>query len=159
RCTRFESFAEKPRRSKLRQKSLETLVFWVWTCSRLDSLILTSHGLTMEHPMTTDLMTDEQKSIYKDYRAAKRHLKQGRDFADWMKIARGYDQARREAMRQAGTNQPQGPNYREEFTKIDRREKLIDRDPKTGKEFPSKEDRTYCIKVIENYAVPSYDPR
>ena len=49
--------------------------------------------------MTTDVMTDEQKTIYKDYRAAKRHLKQGRDFADWMKIARGYDQARREATR------------------------------------------------------------
>lgn len=108
--------------------------------------------------MTTDLMTDEQKSIYKDYRAAKRHLKQGRDFADWMKIARGYDQARREAMHRAGTNAPQGAAYREEFAKIDRREKLIDRDDK-GKEFPTPEDRTFCIKVIENYDTPSHDPR
>src|SRR5215831_14953472 len=98
--------------------------------------------------MTTDLMTDEQKTIYKDYRAAKRHLKEGRDFADWMKIARGYDQARREAMRRAGTNRPQGAAYRAEFAKIDRREKLIDRDDK-GNEFPTPEDRTFCIKVLE----------
>jgi hypothetical protein len=106
----------------------------------------------------TDIMTDEQKTIYKDYRAAKRHLKQGRDFADWMKIARGYDQARREAMHRAGTNTPQGAAYREQFAKIDRREKLIDRDDK-GKEFPTPEDRTFCIKVLENYDMPSYDSR
>jgi hypothetical protein len=103
-------------------------------------------------------LTAEQKTVYKDYRTAKTHLKQGRDFADWMKVARGYDQARREAMHQAGTNQPQGPGYREEFAKIDHREKLIDRDA-SGKEFPSREDRTYCIKVLENYDMPSYDPR
>jgi hypothetical protein len=104
------------------------------------------------------MLTTEQKTVYKDYRTAKTHLKAGRDFADWMKIARGYDQARREAMHQAGTNAPQGPAYREEFAEIDRREKLIDRDA-SGKEFPSREDRTYCIKVIENYDMPSYDPR
>jgi hypothetical protein len=75
-----------------------------------------------------------------------------------MKIARGYDQARREAMHRAGTNTPQGAAYREQFAKIDRREKLIDRDDKGG-EFPTKEDRTYCIKVLENYDMPSYDPR
>jgi hypothetical protein len=103
-------------------------------------------------------LTAEQKTVYKDYRTAKTHLKAGRDFADWMKVARGYDQARREAMHQAGTNQPQGPGYREEFAKIDRRERLIDRDT-DGKEFPSREDRTYCIKVLENYDMPSYDPR
>jgi hypothetical protein len=102
-------------------------------------------------------MTEEQKTVYRDYRAAKRHLKQGRDFADWMKIARGYDQARREAMHYAGTNNPQGAAYREQFARIDRREKLIDRDD--GKEFPTPEDRTYCIKILENYDMPSYDPR
>jgi hypothetical protein len=80
------------------------------------------------------------------------------DFADWMKIARGYDQARREAMHRAGTNAPQGAAYREAFAVIDRRERLIDRDDK-GREFPSKEDRTYCIKVIENYDAPGHDPR
>jgi hypothetical protein len=108
--------------------------------------------------MTATDMTDEQRTVYKDYRAAKRHLKQGRDFADWMKIARGYDQARREAMHRAGTNAPQGAAYREQFARIDRREKLIDRDDKGG-EFPTKEDRTYCIKVLENYDMPSHDPR
>jgi hypothetical protein len=52
-------------------------------------------------------LTTEQKTVYKDYRTAKKHLQAGRDFADWMTVARGYDQARREAMRQAGTNAPQ----------------------------------------------------
>jgi len=108
--------------------------------------------------VTADNITDEQRTVYKDYRAAKKHLKQGRDFADWMKIARGYDQARREAMHRAGTNKPQGAAYREQFARIDRREKLIDRDDK-GKEFPTPEDRTFCIKVLENYDMPSYDPR
>ena len=42
---------------------------------------------------------------------------------------------------------PQGAAYRAEFAKIDRREKLIDRDDK-GKEFPSPKDRTYCIMVL-----------
>src|SRR5262249_37801187 len=107
--------------------------------------------------MTND-PTDERKEIYKEYRTAKRNLKKGRDFFDWMKIARGYDQARREAMHRAGTNAPQGAAYREAFAAIDRREKLIDRDDK-GKEFPSPEDRTYCIKVLENYDMPSLDPR
>jgi DNA segregation ATPase FtsK/SpoIIIE-like protein len=106
----------------------------------------------------TDDPTDERKIIYKDYRAAKRHLKEGRDFADGMKIARGYDQARREAMHRAGTNVPQGAAYREEFAKIDRREKLIDRDDQ-GREFPDKEARTYCIYMLENYDAPSHDPR
>jgi hypothetical protein len=105
------------------------------------------------------LSNDERKSIYQDYRTAKKHLKAGRDFADWLKVARGYDQARREAMlRAGGINQPQGAAYREAFALIDRREKLIDRDD-NGKEFPSKEDRTYCIKLLENYDVPSIDPR
>jgi hypothetical protein len=108
--------------------------------------------------MTLAIVTDEMKAVYKDYRSAKKHLKQGRDFVDWMKIARGYDQARREAMRSAGTNRPQGSAYREELAKIDRREKLFDRDDQ-GKEFPTPEDRTYCIKVIENYDAPTEDPR
>jgi hypothetical protein len=99
-----------------------------------------------------------EEATYKEYRTAKKNLQKGRDFADWMKIARGYDQARREAMRLAGTNSPQGAAYREAFAQIDRREKLIDRDDK-GHEFPSKEDRTYCGKMIDNYDVPSYDPR
>jgi hypothetical protein len=102
--------------------------------------------------------TDEQKTIYQEYRTAKKNLKKGRDFLDWMKIARGYDEARREAMHRAGTNRPQGTAYREEFVKIDRREKLIDRDEQ-GREFPSPEDRTFCIKVIENYDTPNEDPR
>jgi hypothetical protein len=102
-------------------------------------------------------LSHDQISIYKDYRAAKRHLTKGREFADWLKVARGYDQARREAMARAGTNSPQGAAYREAFASIDRREKLIDRDD--GREFPSKEDRTYCIYVLENYDVPSHDPR
>jgi hypothetical protein len=101
---------------------------------------------------------DEQRAIYREYRAAKKHLKSGREFHDWMKIARGYDEARREAMHRAGTNSAQGSAYREEFAKVDRREKLIDRDAK-GREFPSPEDRTYCIKVLENYDAPSQDPR
>jgi hypothetical protein len=71
------------------------------------------------------------------------NCQKGRDFADWMKIARGYDQARREAMHLAGANAPRGAAYREAFADIDRREKLIDRDGK-GREFPSNEDRTYC---------------
>jgi hypothetical protein len=109
--------------------------------------------------MTLDTLTDEQRTVYKDYRSAKKHLQAGRDFADWMKVARGYDQARREAMQRAGNvNAPQGAAYREEFARIDRREKLIDRDDQ-GREFPTKEDRTYCIKVIENYDAPSYDTR
>lgn len=108
--------------------------------------------------MTTDNLITEQKNVYTEYRTAKRNLKKGRDFFDWMKIARGYDFARRAAMRAAGTNNPQGAAYREEFARIDRRERLIDRDDQ-GREFPSKEDRTYCIKVIENYDAPSYDPR
>src|SRR6516164_3260672 len=103
----------------------------------------------------TDDLTDEQVSVYKDYRSAKKNLKKGRDFADWMKVARGYDQARREAMHHAGSNTPQGAAYRTYFTRIDRRERLIDRDDK-GNEFPSKEDRSYCIKVIENYDMPGY---
>jgi hypothetical protein len=107
--------------------------------------------------MTTAL-TDDQRTVYKEYRTAKKHLTQGRDFDDWMKIARGYDQARREAMHRAGTNAPQGGAYREEFARIDRREKLIDRDDQ-GREFPTKEDRTYCIKVLENFDMPSEDPR
>ena len=107
--------------------------------------------------MTTNDLTFEAIT-YKEYRTAKRNLQKIRDFADWMKIARGYDQARREAMHSAGTNSPQGPAYREAFARIDRREKLIDRDDE-GYEFPSKEDRTYCIKVIENYDTPSHDPR
>jgi hypothetical protein len=111
----------------------------------------------MEHPMTLHDPTDEQKTIYKEYRIAKKNLQKGRDFLDWMKIARGYDEARREAMHRAGTNSPQGTSYREEFGKIDRREKLITRDH--GREFPSPEDRTYCIKVLENFDVPKEDPR
>jgi hypothetical protein len=99
-----------------------------------------------------------EATTYKEYRTAKKNLQKGRDFADWMKIARGYDQARREAMHSARANAPQGAAYREAFAAIDRREKLIDRDDK-GHEFPSKEDRSYCIKVIENYDVPSHDPR
>jgi hypothetical protein len=108
--------------------------------------------------MTTHHPTDEQKTIYSDYRVAKKNLKKGRDFIDWLKIARGYDEARREAMHRAGTNVPQGPTYREEFAKIDRRERLIDRDDK-GREFPTPEDRTFCIKVLENYDMPGHDPR
>jgi hypothetical protein len=108
--------------------------------------------------MTTTTLTDEQISIYKEYRSAKRELKRGRDFVAWMKIARGYDQARNEAMHHAGTNRPQGAAYREQFAKIDRREKLIERDDQ-GKEFPSPEDRTYCIKVLENYDAASADYR
>jgi hypothetical protein len=108
--------------------------------------------------MTAVDPTDERKTIYQEYRTAKRHLKKGREFIDWLKIARGVDEARREAMNRAGTNMPQGSAYRAEFTKIDRREKLIDRDDK-GREFPSPEDRTYCIKVLENYDMPSHDPR
>jgi hypothetical protein len=108
--------------------------------------------------VTLNTLTNEQKTVYKDYRNAMRHLKAGREFADWMKIARGYDQARREAMHRAGTNAPQGAAYREEFARIDRREKLIDRDDQ-GREFPTPEDRTYCIKLLENYDAPSYDPR
>jgi hypothetical protein len=61
---------------------------------------------------------------------AKKHLKMGRDFIEWMKIARGYDEARREAMERAGTNRPQGPPYQKAFAEIDRRENLIDRDEK-----------------------------
>jgi hypothetical protein len=99
-----------------------------------------------------------EETIYQEYRTAKRNLRKGRDFADWMKIARGYDQARNEAMRSAGTNVPQGAAYREAFARIARRERLIDRDDQ-GREFPTKEDRTYCIKVLENYDTPSYDPR
>jgi hypothetical protein len=34
-----------------------------------------------------------------------------------------------------------------------------DCDRNDGKEFPSPEDRTYCIKLLENYDAPSYDPR
>jgi hypothetical protein len=107
--------------------------------------------------MSADHLSLEE-TTYKEYRTAKKNLKKGRDFADWMKIARGYDQARREAMHRAGANAPQGAAYREAFAGIDRREKLIDRDDK-GNEFPSKEDRTYCGKLIENYDVPSHDPR
>jgi hypothetical protein len=107
--------------------------------------------------MTTNV-TDEQASIYQEYRTAKKNLKRGRDFIDWMKVARGYDQARREAMHHAGTNVPQGAAYREHISRIARREKLFDRDDE-GREFPSPEDRTYCIKVLENYDMPSYDPR
>jgi hypothetical protein len=107
--------------------------------------------------MTHDL-TDEQAVVYEEYRTAKKSLKKGREFTHWMKVARGYDQARCEAMRLAGTNTPQGAAYREHFARIDRREKLIDRDDK-GNEFPTKEDRTYCIKVLENYDMPSHDPR
>jgi hypothetical protein len=103
-------------------------------------------------------MSDERKTVYKEYRLAKSHLKSGRDFADWMKIARGYDQARREAMHRSGTNAPHGAAYAAAFAEIDRREKLIDRDP-SGKEFPTREDRTYCIYLLENYDAPSHDPR
>jgi hypothetical protein len=103
-------------------------------------------------------LSNEQISVYREYRTAKKHLKSAREFADWMKIARGYDQGRREAMHHAGTNSPQGGAYRHQFARIDRRENLIDRDEQ-GREFPTKEDRTYCIKVIENYDAPSYDPR
>jgi hypothetical protein len=108
--------------------------------------------------MTTHDPTDERKTIYKEYRTAKKNLKKGRDFIEWMKIARGYDEARREAMQRARTNQPQGPSYRKEFAEIDRRENLIDRD-ENGKEFPSGEERALCIRVLENYDAPSYDPR
>jgi hypothetical protein len=107
--------------------------------------------------MTTDL-TSEQVSVYKEYRAAKRNLKKGRDFADWMKIAHGYNQARREAMYLAGTNTPQGAAYREHFSRIARRERLIDHYDDDS-EFPTSEDRTFCIKVLENFDVPSHDPR
>jgi len=51
-------------------------------------------------------------------------VKKGRDFLDWMRWRAGYDEARREAMQRAGTNSPQGSAYREEFAKIDRRERL-----------------------------------
>lgn len=108
--------------------------------------------------MTPHGPTDERKLIYQEYRTAKRNLRKGRDFWDWMKIARGYDEARREAMHRAGTNTPQGTTYREEFTKIDHRERLIDRDEQ-GREFPSPEDRTFCIKVLENFDAPIFDPR
>jgi hypothetical protein len=112
--------------------------------------------------MTVNL-SNEQIDIYKEYRTAKRNLKKGRDFADWWKVMRGYDQARREAQQRAGgINRPQGARYREEFARIDRREKLIDRGvDEDGKpwEFPTPEDRTYCIKVLENYDAPSEDPR
>lgn len=108
--------------------------------------------------MTAQDSTDERKTIYKEYRAAKKNLKKGRDFIEWMKIARGYAEARREAMQRAGTNQPQGAAYQKEFAEIDRRENLIDRD-ENGKEFPTGEDRSYCIRVLENYDAPSYDPR
>ncbi len=104
-----------------------------------------------------------EETVYKEYRIAKRNLRKGRDFADWFKIMRGIDQARNEAMGLAGTNTPQGPLYRAAWAKIDKREKLIDRgrDEKTGKEweFPTPEDRTYCIKILENYDMPSHDPR
>jgi hypothetical protein len=105
----------------------------------------------------TDCGNTERNEIYKEYRTAKKNLRKGRDFHDWMKIARGYDEARREGMQKAGTNVPHGSAYREAFAKIDRREKLIDHDE--GREFPAPEDRTYCIKVLENYDMPSYDPR
>jgi hypothetical protein len=108
--------------------------------------------------MSADDTHTERDAIYKEYRTAKKNLKKGRDFFDWMKIARGYDEARREAMHRAGTNVPQGSAYRTEFAKIDRRERLIDRDD-GGKEFPSPEDRSYCIKVLENFDMPSHDPR
>jgi hypothetical protein len=116
----------------------------------------------MERPMTADSLTNEQIDVYRKYRTAKKNLRKDREFTDWLKIMRGYDQARSEAMRCAGTNTPQGATYREEFAKIARREKLIDHgvdDNGRRWQFPTKEDRTYCIKVLENYDVPSYDPR
>jgi len=112
--------------------------------------------------MTANSLTDEQIDVYRKYRTAKKNLRKDREFTDWLKIMRGYDQARSEAMRYAGTNTPQGATYREEFAKIARREKLIDHgvnDNGRPWQFPTKEDRSYCIKVLENYDVPSYDPR
>jgi hypothetical protein len=112
--------------------------------------------MTIDHPTL-------EETIYKEYRTAKRNLRKGRDFADWFKIMRGIDQARNEAMGLAGTNTPQGPLYRAAWAKIDKRERLIDRgrDEKTGKEweFPTPEDRTFCIKILENYDMPGHDPR
>lgn len=106
-------------------------------------------------------LSNEQVEQYKRYRTAKRNLRKVRDFADWLEIMRGYDQARSEAMRLAGTNTPQGAAYREQFAKIDKRERLIDRGDDNGRawEFPTREDRTYCVKVLENYDAPSHDPR
>lgn len=103
-------------------------------------------------------MSDERKTVYQEYRTAKRQLRSGREFIDWLKIARGYDQARREAMHRAGTNAPHGAAYSAVFAEIDRKERLIDRDTR-GREFPTREDRTYCVYVLENYDAPSHDPR
>ena len=103
----------------------------------------------MEHPIPPHGPTDERKLIYQEYRTAKRKpAGRAATSGDWMKIARCDDEARREATHRAGTNTPQGTTYREEFTKIDHRERLIDRDEQ-GREFPSPEDRTFCIKVLE----------
>jgi hypothetical protein len=91
--------------------------------------------------------------IYTEYRTAKKALRRGRDFNDWMKIAAGYAQARNEAMHRAGSNVPHGTAYREEFTKVANREKLFDREI-NGRQFPTAEDCSYCIKVFENYEMP-----
>jgi hypothetical protein len=93
------------------------------------------------------------KNIYSDYRAAKKALRRGRDFLDWMKIARGYEAARTEAMQRAHTNVPHGPLYREEFNKVANREKLFDHDIDDHK-FPTAEDCNYCIKMLNNYEMP-----
>jgi hypothetical protein len=63
---------------------------------------------------------------------------------------------RRSSKRGAGTNTPQGAAYREQFAKIDRREKLIDRDDK-GKEFPTPEDRVDASQS-EAALLPSATP-
>jgi hypothetical protein len=39
--------------------------------------------------MTPHDMTEERKAIYKEFRTANRDVKKGRDFLDWMKMARG----------------------------------------------------------------------
>jgi hypothetical protein len=105
----------------------------------------------------TDNINVERKIIYDDYRAAKKALRRGRDFDDWMKIARGYAAARTEAMQRAKTNVPHGTAYREELVKVANREKLFDHEI-DGRKFPSPEDCNYCIKVLDNYEM-SQDPR
>jgi len=105
-------------------------------------------------------VSDDRKDIYRQGRLALKHLREGREFIDWLNWARAYDEARREAMQRAGTNSPVGAHYNEQFAKVMAREKLVERTgPEKHQQFPDPETRSFAMRMLENYDFPAEDPR
>jgi hypothetical protein len=104
-------------------------------------------------------MTD---TVYRRGRAAlaglrHRHI---RTFAMWMDWARAFYKARNEAMAAAEIDRPIGARYNQEFDRIVKRERLVDRLGQAPHEqFPDPNTRKDCIDLLENYERPQQRER